>query len=231
MARNKIKLARIANDASRRATLKKRKNGMMKKVRELSTLCDVPACLVVYAAPTDRDPVAVWPENRAEAERVMERFCGQPAMERDRRMLNQEAFLRQRMTKSKEQIKKLDRENRQLELMNYSLGCLKGEGLDGLGMEDVTELLGLLEVKAKAVGDRIEYLQRSRDVAVAAPPTVRMNVGVQAAIEEWRRQEWFMEMGFQNGEGLSRFSNNNSNTTGTSGLGGGGWSSGFFPPV
>ncbi|KAK1270394.1 Agamous-like MADS-box protein AGL80 [Acorus gramineus] len=228
MARNKIKLVRIANDASRRATLKKRKNGMMKKVRELSTLCDVPACLVVYASPTDRDPVAVWPENRAEAERVMERFRGQPAMERDRRMLNQEAFLRQRMTKSKEQIKKLDRENRQLELTNYTLGCLKGEGLDGFGMEDVTELLGLLEVKAKAVGDRIEYLRRSRDVVVAVPPTVRMNVGVQAAMEEWRRQEWFMEMGFQTGESLSGFSNNN--IVGTSGVGGG-WSGGFFPSL
>uniref|UniRef100_A0A804I4U9 MADS-box domain-containing protein n=1 Tax=Musa acuminata subsp. malaccensis TaxID=214687 RepID=A0A804I4U9_MUSAM len=39
MARKKVKLAWIANDSMRRATFKKRKMGLMKKVNKLAMLC------------------------------------------------------------------------------------------------------------------------------------------------------------------------------------------------
>ncbi|GAU16979.1 hypothetical protein TSUD_37370 [Trifolium subterraneum] len=44
MARNKVKLAFISDESKRRAAYNKRKNNVIKKVTELTTLCDVPAC-------------------------------------------------------------------------------------------------------------------------------------------------------------------------------------------
>jgi SRF-type transcription factor (DNA-binding and dimerisation domain) len=59
MARKKVNLAWIQNDAIRRATFKKRKKGLIKKASELSTLCGVDTCVVIYG-PQDQKP-EVWP--------------------------------------------------------------------------------------------------------------------------------------------------------------------------
>ncbi|KAF5764506.1 putative transcription factor MADS-type1 family [Helianthus annuus] len=49
MTRKKVKLAFIMNDSARKATYKKRKKGLMKKVNELSTLCGIDACVIIYS--------------------------------------------------------------------------------------------------------------------------------------------------------------------------------------
>ncbi|CAN0921019.1 Agamous-like MADS-box protein AGL80 [Linum grandiflorum] len=49
MTRKKVKLAYITNDSARKATYNKRNKGLIKKVSELSTLCDVQACAIVYS--------------------------------------------------------------------------------------------------------------------------------------------------------------------------------------
>ncbi|PPS09441.1 hypothetical protein GOBAR_AA11200 [Gossypium barbadense] len=47
MIRKKVKLAYITNDSSRKATYKKRKKGLMKKMSELSTFCGINACAIM----------------------------------------------------------------------------------------------------------------------------------------------------------------------------------------
>ncbi|KAF5203782.1 agamous-like MADS-box protein AGL80, partial [Thalictrum thalictroides] len=88
MARKKVKLAWIVNDSARRATFKKRKKGLMKKVSELSTLCGVEACAIIYG-PEDPQP-DVWPSTPSEAHRVLTRFNSMPEMEQSKKMMNQE---------------------------------------------------------------------------------------------------------------------------------------------
>ncbi|CAH8259504.1 unnamed protein product [Arabidopsis lyrata] len=61
MTRKKVKVAYISNNSSRKATFKKRKKGLMKKVNELSTLCGINACAIIYS-PYDSNP-EVWPSN------------------------------------------------------------------------------------------------------------------------------------------------------------------------
>ncbi|MCI12224.1 agamous-like MADS-box protein AGL80-like, partial [Trifolium medium] len=60
MTRRKVKLAFISNDSARKATYKKRKRGIIKKVRELTILCDVPACVII-SNPFNSETVA-WPD-------------------------------------------------------------------------------------------------------------------------------------------------------------------------
>ncbi|MBA0817409.1 hypothetical protein Gohar_028425 [Gossypium harknessii] len=47
MTRKKINLAYITNDSTTKAAYKKRKKVLMKKVSELSTLCEIDACAIM----------------------------------------------------------------------------------------------------------------------------------------------------------------------------------------
>ncbi|PPS11188.1 hypothetical protein GOBAR_AA09444 [Gossypium barbadense] len=57
----RVKLAWIADNAARRASPKKRRLGLVKKVMELTTLCGTEACLVIYSP--DEQPPVVWPSH------------------------------------------------------------------------------------------------------------------------------------------------------------------------
>ncbi|KAK1312350.1 Agamous-like MADS-box protein AGL80 [Acorus calamus] len=163
MARKKVKLALIANDSARKATFNKRKKGLIKKVSELSVLCGVSACAVVYG-PYEARPI-VWPSAQ-DAQRVLARLKSLPEMEQNKKMMNQEAFLRQRVAKLREQVKRQERENREEELKELMRRCVDGEGWGALaraGVEEVTALACMLEVKAKAVQERMEALRRGAD--------------------------------------------------------------------
>ncbi|XP_010246969.1 PREDICTED: agamous-like MADS-box protein AGL80 [Nelumbo nucifera] len=70
MAGKKVKFALISNESAR-TTFKKRKNGLMKNVSELSTLCGVSACAIIYSL--YGKCLDVWP-SISDAQRVLARF-------------------------------------------------------------------------------------------------------------------------------------------------------------
>lgn len=49
MGRKKIQIARIADERNRQVTFTKRKNGLLKKARELSVLCDAEIAVVIFS--------------------------------------------------------------------------------------------------------------------------------------------------------------------------------------
>ncbi|CAL9097955.1 unnamed protein product [Musa textilis] len=199
MARKKVKLAWIANDSTRRVTFKKRKRGLIKKVSELATLCDVKACLILYGA-QEQHP-SVWPSFH-EAARVLNEFRSMPEMEQCKKMMNQEGFLFQRIAKLQEQLRKQERENRELETSLLMYEGLAGRSLHDVGIEDATSLAWMVEMKTQLVYDRMEHIRKehlaSREVdpKMHVPQTVAMEkTPMQVAMEELQRQSWFMEVG------------------------------------
>nr|XP_007148344.1 hypothetical protein PHAVU_006G200400g [Phaseolus vulgaris]ESW20338.1 hypothetical protein PHAVU_006G200400g [Phaseolus vulgaris] len=50
MGRGKIAIRRIDNSTSRQVTFSKRRNGLLKKARELSILCDAEVGLMVFSS-------------------------------------------------------------------------------------------------------------------------------------------------------------------------------------
>ncbi|KAH7575520.1 hypothetical protein JRO89_XS02G0131100 [Xanthoceras sorbifolium] len=50
MGRGKILIRRIDNSTSRQVTFSKRRNGLLKKARELSILCDAEVGLVIFSS-------------------------------------------------------------------------------------------------------------------------------------------------------------------------------------
>ncbi|MBA0633827.1 hypothetical protein Godav_028927 [Gossypium davidsonii] len=96
MIRKKVKLAYITNDSSRKANYKKRKKGLMRKMSELSTLCGIGACAIMYS-PYESRP-EVWP-SRTGFQQVLSKFKMIPEMEERKNLVNQESFLSQRTVK------------------------------------------------------------------------------------------------------------------------------------
>ncbi|KAI3875995.1 hypothetical protein MKX03_026231 [Papaver bracteatum] len=159
MARKKVKLAYITNDTARRATFKKRRKGLMKKVSELSTLCGVSACAIVNG-PYDRQP-EIWPE-QSEAHRVLMRFKSLPEMDQNKKQLNQESFTYNRIGKIGEQFKKQQRENRYMEINElYNLAIAGKCSISDVLPTDIGDLAYVLEEKKKEVQRRLSALKKA----------------------------------------------------------------------
>ncbi|XP_031103982.1 agamous-like MADS-box protein AGL80 [Ipomoea triloba] len=213
MTRKKVKLAFITNDSARKATLKKRKKGLMKKVSELSTLCGIDACAIIYS-PYENQP-EVWPST-AGAQRVVAQFKRMPEMEQSKKMVNQEGFIRQRIAKASEQLKKQHKENREKEITEVMFQCLTGKGLHSLVMfqcltgkglhsfilTDLNDLTWLIDQKLKEINKKIEDLNKAAPAA-AVPGEVGIDLG-QRPPPQWFA-DWMMsnnqQMGFEHGGG------------------------------
>lgn len=164
-------MAYIANDSTRKATFKKRKRGLIKKISELSTLCDVPACALIYSQYESLPDI--WPSPSG-VQRVIAQFRNMPEMEQGRKMFNQETFLRQRIVKSHEQLKRLRKENREKEVSRVMFQTLTGRPLQGLNMIDLNDLGWLIDQNVKELGEKIkskreELLAQRNEVTMAAP--------------------------------------------------------------
>ncbi|GJU01289.1 agamous-like MADS-box protein AGL80 [Tanacetum coccineum] len=181
MTRKKVKLAFITNDSARKASFKKRKKGLMKKVNELSTLCGIDACAIIYS-PYEAQP-EVWPSNLG-VQRVLAQFKRMPEMEQSKKMVNQESFIRQRITKANEQLKKQIKENREKEMTEVMYQCLNGKcSIANLILPDLNDLGGLVDQTMKDINRRIESLKKTvPGKAVAAPPPPSLPSRPQATV-------------------------------------------------
>ncbi|KAK4275004.1 hypothetical protein QN277_018150 [Acacia crassicarpa] len=210
MTRKKVKLAFIANDSARKATYKKRKKGLIKKIDELTTLCGIEACAIVYS-PYDSQP-EVWPSPFG-AQRVLSKFRRMPELEQSKKMVNQEGFLKQRILKAKEQLKKQRKDNREKEMTQVMYQYLSaGKVLHNMTMIDLNDLAWLVEQNLKDVNRRIEALdkraqsQRAADVAAMAAADVVARGRDKAKAEQadgmeataggdgMPKQQWYTEM-------------------------------------
>ncbi|MBA0787365.1 hypothetical protein Gotri_026634 [Gossypium trilobum] len=75
----------------------------MKKVSELSTLCEIDVCAFMYN-PYETQP-EVWPSLMG-VQQVLSKFNNIPKMEQSKKMESQESFLSKRITKVAKQLKK-----------------------------------------------------------------------------------------------------------------------------
>ncbi|AES87671.1 putative transcription factor MADS-type1 family [Medicago truncatula] len=155
MTRRKVKLAFIVNDAARKATYKKRKKGLLKKVAELSTLCGIDACAMVYG-PYELQP-EIWPSPEG-VQSVLSKFMALHEFQKCKKMMNQETFLTQSVLKAEEKLKKQRKENREQEMTIIMSQCLN-EGRvvhDNMSTMDMSYLAWLIDHKLKDVARRLE---------------------------------------------------------------------------
>ncbi|KAL9240822.1 hypothetical protein vseg_014999 [Gypsophila vaccaria] len=106
MARKKVKLQFIENESNRRITYKKRVKGLLKKAQELSILCGVDACAIVYGQYSETPEV--WPTvDDDEVRRVVMEYKKKVDIDQSERKLTQEEFLSQSLAKSEDKLQRL----------------------------------------------------------------------------------------------------------------------------
>ncbi|WCJ27901.1 Agamous-like MADS-box protein AGL80 [Euphorbia peplus] len=216
MTRKKVKLAFIVNDSARKATYKKRKKGLLKKVSELSTLCGIQACAIIYS-PYHSQP-EVWPPSPGQVHQVLAQFKRMPEMEQSKKMLNHEGFLRQRINKANDQLKKLTKDNREMENMNE--------------ITKIMETLDMNDDKVRRVPVPVSESPVSRGgagetVVVAEPPE---QTG--SEVDRMQREQWLMDLISPRGHGAGTSSRGDGSDEVLPGFSGenqnGLWSSAFF---
>ncbi|CAN1153731.1 Agamous-like MADS-box protein AGL80 [Linum perenne] len=187
MTRKKVQLVYIGNESARKTTFKKRKKGLLKKVRELSTLCDIQACAIVYS-PYDAQP-ETWPPTMGGVHHVLSRFKKMPQMEQCKKMISQEKFLADRINKSLDQLRKYDRDNREKEVNQAVFHCLTGQmGLQGLTMADLELVSSGIDKQIKEIDHRLVELSRGGGTAVKVAPQIAEGDGAGGGVQ------WFTEL-------------------------------------
>lgn len=78
MGRAKLDMKLIRKEKSRHATFKKRKEGLLRKVREFAILCDVRTCMIIHPPKQENYPAEaeIWPGNADEVSRIINIYRG-----------------------------------------------------------------------------------------------------------------------------------------------------------
>ncbi|KAL2924717.1 Agamous-like MADS-box protein AGL80 [Bienertia sinuspersici] len=164
MGRRKVKLQLIENESSRKITYTKRVRGVVRKTQELSVLCGVDACAVIYG-PYNQAPV-VWPSCEAEARRIITNFKRKPEIDQCQRQFDQDAFLKERVAKAQEKLLRLQRRNREIEMENIITDIMTGKMKpEDVKHTDLGDLLWVLDDKLRGVEHRLSVVN-------ALPPMV-----------------------------------------------------------
>ncbi|KAK2974250.1 hypothetical protein RJ640_016736 [Escallonia rubra] len=157
MVRSKVNLEYIENDSRRKSCFNKRKRGLMKKVHELSTLCDVDACAILLGQ-NKQDP-EVWPSS-LDARRVIANFRSMPHYQQ--KMATQESFIGERIRKFEEKHIQQRRKNRQTALNCLVSECLAGRHLDQFDLKDLNDIGWMSVRKIGDISRRIRQLKSER---------------------------------------------------------------------
>ncbi|EYU33267.1 hypothetical protein MIMGU_mgv1a023978mg, partial [Erythranthe guttata] len=74
MGRGKLKLELMRNEKSRRLSFKKRKDGLINKLHQLTTLCDVTACMIIFDDNSNYQEPDIWPRDPEKVRRIVESY-------------------------------------------------------------------------------------------------------------------------------------------------------------
>jgi hypothetical protein len=172
MVRKRVNLQWIAKDSTRQATFTKRRNALVKKARELSTLCGIKVSVVVYGDDQSKPP-EVYP-SVPEARELLRSFKAMPDhLEKLKKKMNMEEYLRGRISKLQDQMCKNDRERGENETSHNLHDAMAGNStvvLAGLSNEELIKLDSLVQGKIMDAKERFKQLGLGQGSFQEPPP-------------------------------------------------------------
>ncbi|PNX76749.1 agamous-like mads-box protein agl80-like [Trifolium pratense] len=158
---------------------------------EITTLCGVEACAIIFSE-NDPQPV-IWPSPRG-VHTVLSRFRRLPELEQSKKMQNQESFLKERIQKGQEKLKKLRNENRKKELTNLMFQCLNaGQITDNVGMNDLNGLSWLIDQNTRQIERYMEEKQAAAVVENHAENVIGRVQGMENNVDAMQTQHWSLD--------------------------------------
>ncbi|CAD6249617.1 unnamed protein product [Miscanthus lutarioriparius] len=147
MGRGKTVIRRIDNSTSRQVTFCKRRNGLLKKAKELSILCDAEVGLIIFSS-TGR----LYEFSSTNMKAVIDRYGKAKEEQIDTNNATSELMLWQREAASLRQ---------QLHNLQESHKQLMGEELSGLGVRDLQNLESRHEMSLRSIRMRKDHILKS----------------------------------------------------------------------
>ncbi|XP_058728227.1 agamous-like MADS-box protein AGL18 [Vicia villosa] len=161
MGRGKIEIKKIENLNNRQVTFSKRRNGLIKKAKELSVLCDAEVAVLIYSA-TGK----LYQFSSTSMEHTLSRYDDTRGLDLNKEEQQQQ---QQPTEQPRAQVVELDTTLLQEEITKLRSAYLRmsGKELDGLSFKELQHLEnqlceGVLAVKNKKEQMLVEQLKRSR---------------------------------------------------------------------
>ncbi|XP_023533865.1 MADS-box transcription factor PHERES 2-like [Cucurbita pepo subsp. pepo] len=154
MGRGKLSMKLISNEKSRKTTFSKRKNSLMRKAYELSTLCDVRTCVIVHGPnQSDQSPIHTWPSSRDSVNDMIASYKSNCLHKRTRKSFNLFDFFSDRKKKIESDMSKLRKDVAKARYPKWD------ERLECLMEEQLRVLMVEIDSKLDATKRRIENVE------------------------------------------------------------------------
>lgn len=154
MAREKMKLTRIANPRERKTAYKRRVQGLINKVKELTILCGSDACLTIFNR--DDNKLVAWPSPQV-AESLMDRFYSLPSFERTIKAETQESFIKTNMKKMEKKLVDCRERVAELEVEHLMFQLDNGRRVDDLSQTEAKILKSYTNKRIMGLNKKLGY--------------------------------------------------------------------------
>ncbi|CAN8312948.1 unnamed protein product [Cochlearia groenlandica] len=155
MGRRKVTHQLISDNATRRVTFRKRKEGLLKKLNELTILCGLRACAIIYS--DYKEGPEVWP-NRNEVRVLLNRLSALPVEKQTKYMMDQKDLMTRMIHDAEKKLEKEQAHTRVMELGVMAL-CNNDDLNDADYSEDLIKSADLVEKRINLIRERIKDLE------------------------------------------------------------------------
>ncbi|KAK2975616.1 hypothetical protein RJ640_021061 [Escallonia rubra] len=136
-----------------------RKNGLKKKCAELSTLCGINVCMVVFAPEHEPD---FWPANRCKLLDLFEKYRNQPSGDRKKRTVSLCDFLDDRKRKAETMLMKFWKLNEE------TMPSEMDELYNNMTEEELQEVEGSLQTKIVEMQAKLDVVKANQRVEASS---------------------------------------------------------------
>ncbi|KAK9664354.1 hypothetical protein RND81_14G035800 [Saponaria officinalis] len=154
MGRGKIEIKKIENKSSRQVTFSKRRNGLFKKAEELSVLCACDIAVIVYST-TGR----LFHFANKSMEQILDRYNKREQKTQEVSTVEHVAEVTLEQSPPQSDLQSLKQEYVKLQALYLRM---RGEGLDGLDFEELTQLENQLFDGIKLVSSKKEQVMKNQ---------------------------------------------------------------------
>jgi len=151
MGRGRISMELIQKERSRKITLQKRKDGLIKKAKEFSILCDVDVCLILYAPNLEGQGYVqpeTWPKDKREVQRILQKYY-ETTIDRRPKTYDVQEYFKERMKKVELEIYKVRKERLKMKYPTWD------ESYNSFGYEQLKSFVRFLDSKLDACDQKM----------------------------------------------------------------------------
>lgn len=146
----------ISDNSTRRVTFRKRKEGLLKKLNELTILCGLRACAIIYS--DYKEGPEVWP-TRNEVRVLLNRLSALPVEKQTKYMMDQKDLMT-RMIQDAE--KKLDKEHMYRRAMELGMAAAFEDLDDADYSEELVKAADVVMKRINVIRERIVALESGK---------------------------------------------------------------------